>query len=70
MGLPEDQPIQNGIISRTIESAQSKIEGYNFDIRKHVLEYDDVMNKQREVVYKKRVITSYSIHYTKLYECR
>ncbi len=54
LGLPEDQPIQNGIISRTIENAQSKIEGFNFDIRKHVLEYDDVMNKQREVVYKKR----------------
>ncbi len=54
LGLPEDQPIQNAIISRTIESAQSKIEGYNFDMRKHVLDYDDVMNKQREVVYKKR----------------
>lgn len=54
LGLPEDQPIQNSIISKTIESAQSKIEGYNFDIRKHVLDYDDVMNKQREVVYKKR----------------
>ena len=54
LGLPEDQPIQNPIISKTIESAQSKIEGYNFDIRKHVLDYDDVMNKQREVVYKKR----------------
>jgi preprotein translocase subunit SecA len=54
LGLPEDQPIQNAIISRTIESAQQKIEGYNFDIRKHVLDYDDVMNKQREVVYKKR----------------
>lgn len=54
LGLPEDQPIQNPIISRTIESAQSKIEGYNFDMRKHVLDYDDVMNKQREVVYKKR----------------
>jgi preprotein translocase subunit SecA len=54
LGLPEDQPIQNAIISRTIESAQTKIEGYNFDIRKHVLDYDDVMNKQREVVYKKR----------------
>ena len=53
-GLPEDQPIQNGIISKSIESAQSKIEGFNFDIRKHVLDYDDVMNKQREVVYKKR----------------
>lgn len=54
LGLPEDQPIQNKIISRTIENAQSKIEGFNFDIRKHVLDYDDVMNKQREVVYKKR----------------
>jgi preprotein translocase subunit SecA len=52
--LPEDQPIQNKIISKTIESAQSKIEGFNFDIRKHVLDYDDVMNKQREVIYKKR----------------
>jgi preprotein translocase subunit SecA len=54
LGLPEDQPIQNRIISRTIENAQSKIEGFNFDIRKHVLDYDDVMNRQREVVYKKR----------------
>ncbi|KKT89797.1 MAG: Protein translocase subunit SecA [Candidatus Moranbacteria bacterium GW2011_GWC2_45_10] len=54
LGLPEDQPIQNAIISKTIENAQSKIEGYNFDIRKHVLEYDDIMNKQREVIYKKR----------------
>jgi len=52
--LPEDQPIQNKIISKTIENAQSKIEGFNFDIRKHVLDYDDVINKQREVVYKKR----------------
>jgi preprotein translocase subunit SecA len=54
LGLPEDEPIQNGLISRTIESAQTKIEGFNFDIRKHVLEYDDVMNKQREVVYRRR----------------
>lgn len=54
LGLPEDEPIQNALVSKTIESAQSKIEGYNFDIRKHVLDYDDVMNKQREVVYKKR----------------
>ena len=54
LGLPEDEPIQNGLISKTIESAQSKIEGYNFDMRKHVLDYDDVMNKQREVVYRKR----------------
>ncbi|MEP7162254.1 MAG: preprotein translocase subunit SecA, partial [Candidatus Moraniibacteriota bacterium] len=54
LGLPDNEPIQNGLISKTIESAQSKIEGFNFDIRKHLLEYDDVMNKQREVVYKKR----------------
>jgi len=54
LGLPEDEPIQNKLISKTIESAQSKIEGFNFDTRKHVLEYDDVMNKQREVVYRKR----------------
>ena len=52
--LPEDQPIQNKIISKTIESAQSKIEGFNFDVRKHVLDYDNVMNKQREVIYKRR----------------
>ena len=45
-GLPEDQPIENKIISKSIESAQAKIEGFNFDIRKHVLEYDDVMNKE------------------------
>jgi preprotein translocase subunit SecA len=54
LGLPEDQPIENKIISRSIESAQGKIEGHNFDIRKHILEFDDVMNKQREVIYKRR----------------
>ena len=52
--VPEDQPIENKIISKAIESAQAKIEGFNFDARKHVLEYDDVVNKQREVIYKKR----------------
>jgi preprotein translocase subunit SecA len=54
LGLPNDQPIENKMISRSIESAQGKIEGYNFDLRKHVLDYDDVMNKQREVIYQKR----------------
>ncbi len=54
LGLPEDQPIQNAMISKQIEGAQSKIEGFNFDIRKHVLDYDNVVNKQREVVYEKR----------------
>lgn len=53
-GLPEDIPIEHRIISNTIEAAQRKIEGYNFDLRKHLLEYDDVINKHREVIYKKR----------------
>jgi preprotein translocase subunit SecA len=52
--FPEDQPIEHPIISRSLESAQKKVEGNNFDIRKHLLEYDDVMNKHREVIYKKR----------------
>lgn len=52
--IPEDQPIESKMVSGAIESAQEKIEGYNFDIRKHVLEYDDVMNKQRETIYAKR----------------
>jgi len=52
--VPDDQAIENKFISKAIESAQSRIEGYNFDIRKHVLEYDDVLNKQRETIYKKR----------------
>jgi len=52
--MPEDQPIESGIISKTIESAQAKVEGFNFDARKHILEYDEVMNKHREVFYKKR----------------
>jgi preprotein translocase subunit SecA len=52
--LPEDMPLENGIISRSIESAQSKVEGMNFDSRKHLLEYDDVLNKHREVYYQKR----------------
>jgi len=52
--LPEDEPIQAGMISGSIESAQEKIEGFNFDARHHLLEYDDVMNKHREIIYKKR----------------
>ena len=53
--LADDQPIEVKMISGIIESAQGKIEGFNFDIRNHVLEYDDVMNKHREVIYKKRI---------------
>ncbi|MBM3250616.1 MAG: preprotein translocase subunit SecA [Candidatus Nealsonbacteria bacterium] len=52
--IPEDQPIEVKMISKAIESAQSKVEGMNFDLRKHILEYDDVMNKHREIFYKKR----------------
>ena len=52
--IPEDQPIEANLISGAIESAQGKIEGMNFDIRKHLLDFDDVLNKHREVIYKKR----------------
>jgi len=54
LNMPEDQPIEAGLISKAIESAQTKIEGFNFDARKHILEYDDVMNQHRSLVYKKR----------------
>lgn len=53
-GIPEDQPIENYLITRSLESAQTKIEGFNFDARKHVLEYDDVLNHQRKTVYERR----------------
>ncbi len=49
--VPEDEPIQHGMISKSIAQAQVRVEGYNFDIRKKVVEYDDVVNKQREVIY-------------------
>lgn len=52
--MPEDQPIEHGMISRALEQAQSKVEGFNFDTRKNLVEYDDVLNKQREILYKVR----------------
>ena len=52
--IPEGEPIEHGIISRAIENAQKKVEAHNFDIRKHLIEYDDVMNRQREVIYTQR----------------
>jgi preprotein translocase subunit SecA len=52
--VPEDQPIENRFISGSLERAQEKVEGFNFDIRKHLLEYDDVLNKQREIIYRRR----------------
>ncbi len=52
--IPEDQPIESSLISRSLENAQTKIEGFNFDARKQVLEYDDVLNFQRKTIYEKR----------------
>jgi len=52
--VPEDQPIENRLISNSLERAQEKVEAHNFDIRKHLLEYDDVLNRQREIIYKRR----------------
>lgn len=54
LGMEEDEPIEHSMVSRAIENAQRKVEGHNFDLRKHLLEYDDVMNKQREVIYSQR----------------
>jgi len=53
-GIPEDQPIENRFISKSLESAQAKIEGFHFDARKNTLEYDDVMNHQRQAIYSRR----------------
>jgi preprotein translocase subunit SecA len=54
LGMEDGEPIEHGLVTRAIENAQKKVEGHNFDIRKHLLEYDDVLNKQREVIYSKR----------------
>jgi preprotein translocase subunit SecA len=54
LGMEEGEPIEHGLISRAIENAQTKVEGHNFEIRKQLIEYDDVMNQQREVIYRQR----------------
>lgn len=54
IGVPEDEPVQNGFISRQLESAQEKVEGFHFDSRKNILSYDDVLSTQREVIYSRR----------------
>jgi preprotein translocase subunit SecA len=54
LGMEEGVPIEHRMVTKSIENAQKKVEGHNFEIRKHLLEYDDVMNKQREVIYKHR----------------
>ena len=53
-GLPEDEAIKSGMVTRALENAQEKIEGFHFDSRKHTLQYDDVLNQQRKSVYEKR----------------
>jgi len=53
-GMDEDEPIEAGVLTKTIENAQKKVEGKNFGIRKYVLQYDNVMNKQREIIYEQR----------------
>jgi preprotein translocase subunit SecA len=52
--LPEDVPLEHPMVSRAIEQAQVKVEGFHFDSRKHLVEYDDVLSKQREIVYRRR----------------
>ncbi len=54
LGMEEGEPIEHSMLSKAIENAQRKVEAHNFEIRKHLLEYDDVMNKQREVIYSQR----------------
>ena len=54
LNLPEDQPIENSLIGRAIEQAQVKVEGFHFDIRKRLVEFDDVANQQRDIIYKLR----------------
>jgi preprotein translocase subunit SecA len=64
MGMGEDEPIEHRLISKSIESAQTKVEGHNFDRRKHVVEYDDVMNRHREVIYsdRRKIVAGEDIH--------
>ena len=64
LSLPDDMPIEHALISRSIESAQKKVEGYNFDVRKHLVEYDDVANKHRKAIYelRKKILTSDVVH--------
>ena len=53
-GIEEEQPIEHRLVTRAIENAQRRVEAHNFEIRKHLLEYDNVMNQQREVIYSQR----------------
>ena len=53
-GIPEDMPIKSSMVSKVLEGAQEKIEGFHFDARKHTLQYDDVLNHQRQTIYEKK----------------
>ncbi len=66
LGVEEDIPIAAGLVNKSIEGAQTRVEGYNFDIRKHLLEYDDVVNQQREVIYaqRRRILSSSNLRDT------
>jgi len=68
LGVEEDIPIEAGLVNKSIESAQTRVEGHNFDIRKHLLEYDDVVNQQREVIYaqRRRILASPNLRETTL----
>jgi len=68
LGMEEGEPIEAKMVTKAIEGAQKKVEGHNFDIRKHLLEYDDVMNKQREVIYEQRrmILSGDELHETVL----
>ena len=52
--MPDDMPIESSLVSKSVAQAQARVEGFNFDARKHLLEYDDVLNKQRKAIYEKR----------------
>ncbi|MCA9832879.1 MAG: preprotein translocase subunit SecA [Thermomicrobiales bacterium] len=64
MGMDDDAPIEHKMVSRSIEGSQTKVEGHNFDRRKHVVQYDDVMNKHREVIYgdRKKIVAGVDVH--------
>ncbi|OGK52940.1 preprotein translocase subunit SecA [Candidatus Roizmanbacteria bacterium RIFCSPLOWO2_01_FULL_44_13] len=68
--FPEDQPLTHSMVSRAIEQAQVKVEGFNFDIRKHLVEFDDVLNKQREIIYtlRRKIVASGDKDIKGLYE--
>ena len=70
LGVEDDVPIEAGLVNKAIENAQTKVEGYNFDIRKHVLRYDEVVNEQRNRIYdqRRRILTAVSYTHLDVYK--